>query len=40
MASHYRESVEMIEASRPRSRFVPALHAQLEELDRYVAAKR
>ena len=40
MASHYRESVEMIEASRPRSAFVPDLHAQLEELDRYAAAKR
>ena len=40
MASHYRESVEMIEASAPRSAFVPALHAQLEELGRYAAAKR
>jgi len=40
MASHYRESVEMIEASRPRSVFVPDLHAQLEELDRYAAAQR
>ena len=30
MAGHYRESVEMIEASDPRSAFVPALHAQLE----------
>jgi hypothetical protein len=38
MAGHYRESVEMIEASRPRSTFVPALHAQLEELGRYGAA--
>jgi guanosine-3',5'-bis(diphosphate) 3'-pyrophosphohydrolase len=40
MASHYRESVEMIEASGPRSTFVPALHAQLEELDAYAAARR
>ena len=40
MASHYRESVEMIEANGPRSAFVPALHAQLEELGRYAAAKR
>ncbi|MEK6328243.1 MAG: HD domain-containing protein [Actinomycetota bacterium] len=40
MASHYRESVEMIESSRPRSAFVPDLHAQLDELDRYAAARR
>jgi guanosine-3',5'-bis(diphosphate) 3'-pyrophosphohydrolase len=40
MAAHYRESVEMIESSRPRSTFVPALHAQLEELGRYAAATR
>lgn len=39
MASHYHESVEMIEASQPRSTFIPALHARLEELDAY-AAKR
>ena len=38
MAAHYRESVEMIEASRPRSTFVSALDAQLEELGRYAAA--
>jgi hypothetical protein len=39
MASHYRASVEMIEASMPRSVFIPALHARLEELDRYAAAR-
>jgi HD domain-containing protein len=32
MAGHYRESVEMIEASDPRSSFLPALHAELESL--------
>jgi (p)ppGpp synthase/HD superfamily hydrolase len=40
MASHYRESVEMIEVSQPRSTFIPALHARLEELDAYASAKR
>ena len=40
MAHHYRQSVEMIEASCPRSAFVPVLHAHLEGLDRYAAAKR
>ena len=40
MASHYRQSVEMIEASSPGSAFVPALRAHLEGLDRYAAAKR
>ncbi len=40
MASHYRESVEMIEADRPRSTFVPELHTQLQELGSYAAAKR
>jgi len=40
MASHYRASVEMIETSLPRSVFIPALHARLEELDRYAAARR
>jgi HD domain len=39
MASHYRASVEMIEVSLPRSVFIPALHARLEELDRYAAAR-
>jgi HD domain len=38
MAGHYRESVEMIEASQPDSEFVPALHAELAELDRHAAA--
>ncbi len=40
MASHYRESVEMIEASQPHSVFVPALHFQLETLGSLAAAKR
>ena len=40
MAGHYRESVEMIEANHPRSAFVPALHAELEELGRHGAATR
>jgi hypothetical protein len=30
----------MIEASQPDSAFVPALHAQLEELNRHAAARR
>jgi (p)ppGpp synthase/HD superfamily hydrolase len=34
MAGHYRESVEMIEASLPGSGFVAALHEELAELDR------
>ena len=32
MAGHYRESVEMIEASHPDSTFVPTLLAELAEL--------
>jgi (p)ppGpp synthase/HD superfamily hydrolase len=40
MASHYRESVEMIEAGHPSSAFIPDLHARLEELDRYAAGQR
>jgi len=32
MAGHYRESVEMIEESQPRSSFVSALHAELERV--------
>ncbi len=40
MASHYRESVEMIEANQPHSTFVPALHTQLEKLGSSAAAKR
>jgi (p)ppGpp synthase/HD superfamily hydrolase len=32
MAGHYRESVEMIEESHPRSSFVPALYEELERL--------
>ena len=40
MASHYRESVEMIEANRPRSMFIPALYAQLEELGAYAGTRR
>ncbi len=32
MAGHYRESVEMIEASDPGSTFIPALRAELQDL--------
>jgi HD domain len=40
MSSHYRESVEMIEAGQPDSEFLPALHAELSELDRHAATAR
>lgn len=33
MTAHYRESVEMIEAVRPASPFVPSLRAELERLE-------
>jgi HD domain len=33
MAGHYRESVELIEAGRPGSTFLPELHAQLDCLE-------
>ena len=32
MAGHYRESVEMIQASHPDLEFVPALQAELESV--------
>jgi hypothetical protein len=35
MAGHYRESVEMIEASQPDSLFLPSLLAELAELGRH-----
>lgn len=32
VAAHYRESVKLIEAERPESAFLPALHAQIDAL--------
>jgi hypothetical protein len=32
MAGHYRQSIEVIEAERPGSLFLPALRAQLRRL--------
>jgi hypothetical protein len=40
MAGHYRESVEMIESTPPRSSFLPALRAELDELGRHASAMR
>ncbi len=38
MAAHYRESVEMIEASRPDLEFVPALQAEVESVTSVASA--